>query len=64
MQDGAVYLKNSEVISPSQTSCRGAKVADFPFPVVGASAGMVGEWGVVCGGAAEDYANCKTTAEG
>ena len=64
MQDGAVYLKNAEVVSPSQASCNGATVPDFPYPVVGAASGMVGEYGVVCGGAAEMYVNCKTTQEG
>lgn len=37
---------------------------DFPYPVVGAVSGMVGEYGVVCGGAAEQYVNCRTTLEG
>jgi hypothetical protein len=53
------YLTSAEVISPNHESdCERAKVADFPYPVMGAAGGMVNGIGIVCGGAMDDYDNC------
>ncbi len=58
------YVQSVEVFAPSQGSCHGYELPDYPFRVMGSVSGIVGGRGIVCGGARDIYVECEPQSIG
>ena len=52
------YLNTAEIFAPGQPTCHGHNIAPYPHAAIGSMAGRVSGYGVVCGGAIQEYTDC------
>ena len=54
------YLDDAEIYAPNDIECQRRGFPKYTIPVLGAVDGFVGGYGVICGGAIEEYSEINT----